>query len=153
MQKRGLESLFLETGGLADLVAKEVQLAATHLAVTQNLDLVDLGGVHRDGALNTDTKRDLADGERLAIARPVPTDADTLKDLGALSRAFDDLVVDLDRIADVDLVEVLADLLLLKSSNDIHVPAVPLRRRIVRIPPEAGASWEYRPPADRRQCQ
>ena len=41
------EGLLLNLGGLAHLVAEVVQLGATDIALTGDLDLVDLRGVHR----------------------------------------------------------------------------------------------------------
>ena len=62
------EGLLLDLGGLAHLVAEVVQLGATDIALTGDLDLVDLRGVHREGTLNADGEADLTDGERLANA-------------------------------------------------------------------------------------
>ena len=41
------EGLLLDLGGLAHLVAEVVQLGATDIALTGDLDLVDLRGVQR----------------------------------------------------------------------------------------------------------
>ena len=108
-----LKALFLQACRLAHLVTQEVELAATDLAVRQHFDLVDLGRVNGNRTLDSDTERDLADRERLAVTGAVTTNDDALEHLGALARTFDDLVVDLDAVSDGDHLEILANLLLL----------------------------------------
>src|SRR5262249_21738269 len=55
-----------------------------------HLDLVDLRRVQRERALDAHPERVLADGERLADARPLPLQDDALEDLDPLARALDD---------------------------------------------------------------
>ena len=75
------ERLLLDLGGLAHLVTEVVQLGATDIALTGDLDLVDLRGVHREGTLNADREANLTDGERLANAMTVTTDHVALEHL------------------------------------------------------------------------
>ena len=53
----------------------------------------------REGALDADTEADLADGEGLAHSAALAADDDALEDLHALTRAFHDPHVDLERVA------------------------------------------------------
>ena len=58
----GNNALLCDTGLLAGEAAKVVQLGATDAAMTDDLELGDLGAVKREGTLNTDTEGNLADG-------------------------------------------------------------------------------------------
>lgn len=115
-----LESLFLDFRSLADLVAKVVQLGATNGTVTDDLNLVDLGRVYREGTLDADGEADLADGEGLTARMTVTTDNVALEDLNTLAVAFLDAIVNLDGVTDVERSDFL-DLLLFECANDIHV--------------------------------
>ena len=116
---KDLECLFLDLGSLAHLVAQVVQLGTTDLAVTHDLDLLDLGGVHGEGTLNANAEADLADGEGLAAGVAVTTDNVALENLDALAVTLGNAIVHLDRVADVERGDFL-DLLLLDSADDIH---------------------------------
>ena len=76
-----------------------------------DLDADDLRRVHGERALHADSEADLADGERLAVARAVAADDDALEDLDALAAALDDLVADLDGITDAEVRQIVAELL------------------------------------------
>src|SRR5581483_11673655 len=78
---------------LADLAAQVVQLRAVHVADRLHLDPVDLRRVQREGALDADPERVLADGERLARPGALPLDHDPLEHLDARAGAFDDAEV------------------------------------------------------------
>ena len=82
---KDLECLFLDLGSLAHLVAQVVQLGTTDLAVTHDLDLLNLGGVHGEGTLNANAEADLADGEGLAAGVAVTTNNVALENLDALA--------------------------------------------------------------------
>lgn len=114
------ERLLLDLGGLAHLVTEVVQLGATDIALTGDLDLVDLRGVHREGTLNADREADLTDGERLANAMTVTTDHVALEHLDTLTITLGDALVNLNVIANVEFGEIGLDLLLLDCANDIH---------------------------------
>ena len=64
-----VERLLLDLGGLADLVAEVVQLSAANGALARDFDLVDLGGMHRESALDAHAEADLANGEGLTARR------------------------------------------------------------------------------------
>ena len=64
--------------------------------------------MHRKGALDTDAEADLADGERLAHARALATDHDTLEDLDARAGPLDDLDVDLQSVPGTEVRDVRA---------------------------------------------
>ena len=67
-------ALFLDLGGLAAQIAQVVQLRAADVAAGDQLDLVQVRGVHREGALDADAEADLADGEGLADAAALAAD-------------------------------------------------------------------------------
>ena len=115
-----LEALLTDSGGLADLLTQIVELRAAHRSVAHDLDPVDLGGVDREGPLNTHAEADLADGEGLAIGGAVPADHVALIDLDAFTIALGDAVVYLDVVADEEGRDVLPYLLLLESTNNVH---------------------------------
>ena len=103
--------------------------------MTRDLDLVDLRGVHRERALDSDGERDLANRERLAIHRPTPTYDVALEHLDAFAIAFLDAIIDLHVIADIEIGEVLANLLLLNCTDDIHLAIIPfLKMRFIQKP-------------------
>ncbi len=116
---KDFECLFLDLGSLAHRVAQVVQLGTTDLAVTHDLDLLDLGGVHGEGTLNANAEADLADGEGLAAGVAVTTNNVALENLDALAVTLGNAIVHLDRVADVERGDFL-DLLLLDSADDIH---------------------------------
>src|SRR4029079_402901 len=74
---------------LADLAAQVVELGAADVADRAHLDLVDLGRVQRERALDADPEGVLADGERLAHAGALALDHDPLEDLDPLAVALD----------------------------------------------------------------
>ena len=109
-----------EARGLANLVSKEVQLGSAGASTRIDLDLHDLGRVHWKRTLDTNTERDLADGERLPAACSMSTQDGALEDLYTLPAAFDDSVVNLDRVAYLKLRQVVTNLLLLYCLDGVH---------------------------------
>ena len=61
---------FLDLGGLAAQVAQVVELRAAHVTAGDDLDLLEDRAVQREGALDADAERDLADREGTPDARP-----------------------------------------------------------------------------------
>jgi hypothetical protein len=70
--------------------------------------------VEREGSLDADAERLLADGERLAHACALALDDDALEDLDATALAFDDLEVHAHGIAGFELRQVGSQLSLLE---------------------------------------
>src|SRR5665648_1303527 len=92
----GLALLLADARLLADLLPEVVQLGAAHVADLHHFDLVDLGRVHGERALDTDAEGLLAHGERLAHALALTLDHGALEDLDTVATALDHLEVDLD---------------------------------------------------------
>src|SRR5450756_1307328 len=92
-------ALLRDAGGLAAAIPKVVQLRASHLAVALDLDLLEHGRVHREGALHADTLRDLAHRERLTCTAAPARDDEAVEHLDAFFLAFLHFHVDLHRIA------------------------------------------------------
>ena len=103
------------TGKFAEIV----QLGATHLTACHDFDLVDARRVHREGTLDAHGVRHLADGERLADAAVLAADAYALEDLNTLFLALDDLDVNAQRIARLEVGDVATELLRLDCIDDV----------------------------------
>src|SRR6478609_6400749 len=96
-------ALLADLGSLAAQTTQVVELRAAHVTTADDLDVVDDRRVQREGALDADAERDLADGEGLADAAAVATDDDALEDLDTRARALDDLDVDLEGVAGAEV--------------------------------------------------
>ena len=70
--------------------------------------------MEREGSLDADAERLLADGERLADACALPLDDDALEDLDSTALAFDDLEVHANGVAGLELRQVGSQLSLLE---------------------------------------
>src|SRR5450759_3138480 len=116
----GLALLLADARLLADLLPEVVQLGAAHVADLHHFDLVDLGRVHGERALDTDAEGLLAHGERLAHAVALALDHGALEDLDAVATALDHLEVDLDVVAGLELRHTLAQLLAFDVLDDVH---------------------------------
>ena len=110
VQQPGLDDLLgagvaalADAGALADALAQVVELRAPHVAAGGDLDLLDLRRVHRERALDADAEGLLADGEGLAGAVALALDDDALEDLRTATRALDDLEVDADAVAGLEV--------------------------------------------------
>ena len=82
-----------DAGALADPAAQVVELRPPHVAAGDDLELLDLRRVDREGALDADAERLLADRERLPRAAALAPDHDPLEHLGAPPRPLDHLEV------------------------------------------------------------
>src|SRR5439155_9829597 len=81
-------------GALAGPAAQVVERRAPPAPPRDHLEPLDLRRVDREGPLHADTKRLLADGERLADALSPPGDHDPLEHLGAAAASLHDLEMD-----------------------------------------------------------
>src|SRR6478735_1772181 len=91
-------TLFLDLGGLAAQIPQVVELRAADVAEGDQLDVVDVRGMHRKGALDADAEADLADREGLADAATLSPNDVTGEHLDPGAGALDDLHVHLDRV-------------------------------------------------------
>ena len=87
--------------------------------MTHSLDLVDRRGVDRENLLHTDAIGHAANRDSLLDAAVLLGDDDALEDLNTLTRAFLDLHVDADGIADFHLGH-LFELLFVQCFDQIH---------------------------------
>src|SRR5205807_4292838 len=74
-----------------NLASQVVQAPLAHVAVAQDLDLVDARRVDHERPLHADAMRDAPDREVLAQAATRDADDRALEHLDALARALDDL--------------------------------------------------------------
>src|SRR3954454_12484472 len=86
------------TGALADAAAQVVELGAPDVTAGGDLDLLDLGRVQGECALDADAEGLLAHGEGLADPLALALDDHAFEDLRTTPRALDDLEVDLDAV-------------------------------------------------------
>src|SRR5262245_48280204 len=110
---------------LAAASAQIIELGASHLAATHDLDRVDHRRIEREYALNALAIRDLTNREVLVEARAGAADADAFVGLNAAFLALDHLDVDEERVAWLKIRNLLAggklrDLLLLELLDQIH---------------------------------
>jgi hypothetical protein len=117
---RGDLALLLDLGGLAAQLAEVVQLGPADVTAGQHLDLLDDGGVHREGALDADAEADLADGEGLADAATLAPDDDTLEDLHTRAAALDDPHVHLHGVAGAEVGDVVAQRRSVEGVQGVH---------------------------------
>src|SRR5262245_16356361 len=105
----GLDLALLQPRRLADQLAHVVELGPPHPAGALHLDLGDLRRVDRGDALDALALDDPADRERLADAAALAGDDDAGEDLDALLGAFEDALVHLDLVADLELRDLVFD--------------------------------------------
>src|SRR5699024_11027267 len=120
--------LLADAGGLADAVAQVVQLRAADVTAGGHLDLLDGGGVHREGALHADTEGDLADGEGLTDTGTVDADDHALEDLDTAAVALDDLDVHLHGVTGAEAGDVVPHGLLVDLVETLHGAVASCRR-------------------------
>src|SRR5687768_7026782 len=113
-------SALAERGGLADPIAKEVELCSSSDTVADHLDLVDARCMHHEGALDADAAGDAANGDGLVQAAAAHPHHGALEDLNPLAASFDHLHRDADRVAGGDLRDVGAELLALELLDGVH---------------------------------
>ena len=109
----------LDLSGLTNAITDVIELRTTDDAMTDYLDTTDGGAVIREGTLNADAVAHTTDGEGLADAAALHLDNDTLEILKTLTGTFDDLNVNADGVADLELGEICAELLFFEFLNDV----------------------------------
>ena len=117
----------LDASLLAAQVAQVVKLRAADAAPAGDLDGLQVRGVNREGTLNTDAEGDLADGEGLADAGALTTDADTLEELCTLVVALDNLYVYFEGIAWAEGRDIVAQLCCIDLVNDVGHANLPFQ--------------------------
>src|SRR5262245_53109170 len=75
---RRCSPLLRDLGLLATQLAQVVELGAAHVTTGGDVDVVDVGRVHREGALDADAVAFLAHGEGLTDPAALAADDDTL---------------------------------------------------------------------------
>src|SRR5438105_2667376 len=96
---RACVAALAHAGALAHALAQVVELGAAHITTGSELDSLDLGRMHREGALDSDAKGLLAHGEGLAGTMALALDHHALEHLHAAPGALDDLKMDLHAIS------------------------------------------------------
>ena len=112
--------LLLNLGCLTDSVAQVVELRTADLTAADDLNLLYMRRVDREGLFYAYTVGDTADGERLADAASATRNNGSLKNLNSFAGALLDKVMNLDGITDVDLGYLCLELLAYKSLKLIN---------------------------------
>src|SRR4029078_1288187 len=130
-------ALLLDLGLLATQLAQVVQLRAAHVTTGDDVDVIDVGRMHREGPLDADAVAFLAHGEGLADATALAAKDDTLEDLDALLGALDDLDVHIDGVAGAEVRDVVAQRRLIDEVQRVHSVTLPCCWRLWG----AAAAW------------
>ena len=104
--------LLLDLGALADSVAKVVELCASDFTDSDDLDLIDVRGMYREGLLDADAVGYASDSEGFGDAAAVLSDDSALENLNTLAGSFLDLIVNADGVADIDYRDIFLELLI-----------------------------------------
>src|SRR5215218_1513059 len=116
----GGAALLLDLRGPAGPIAQVVELGPADVAPGDQLDLGDAGRVHREGPLDADAERDLADGEGLAQAAALAAQDEALEDLDPLPAPLDHADVHLDGVAGPEVGQIVTQLRALDRIGDLH---------------------------------
>ena len=109
---------FLDLGSLALQRTQVVQLGAADLTTTDHFDVINAGGMQRERTLDAYAIRGAANGERFADGAVATGDDGAFKGLKTLAGTFDDLDLNADGIANVELRDVVAKLLRFDGADD-----------------------------------
>ena len=99
-------ALFADFCLLAAECAQVVELGATNVTSADELDVVDDRRVDRKLTLDADLERDFANVERLANSVTVTADNHTLENLDSAAITFNNVYVNLHRVADAEVGDV-----------------------------------------------
>ena len=112
--------LFLDLCRFAQTIAQIVQLCSADLAVTDGLDVDDVGSVNRENLLAADTVGDTANGDGFLNAAMLLGNDGALENLNSLAGTFLNLDMNTNRIADVHFGQFLLHVLAGQSLHQIH---------------------------------
>ena len=119
--------LLLNLGSLTDSVTQIVELRTSYLTDADDVYLLNVGRVEREGLLNAYAVRNSSDREGLGDSAAVLCNNGSLEHLDSFSRTLLDLVVNTDGVTDADYGYFLLQLLVCKSLDQIHFgpPKIP----------------------------
>ena len=106
-----VDGAILDTGRLAGELAHVEDASATHGTLAHDLDRGDARRMHREDAFDGNLAAELANGEHRGDAAAANLDDNALEGLNTFLVTFDDLVIDLDRVARAELWEVRTEVL------------------------------------------
>ena len=115
-------SLLLDPGALAAAFTLEIQFGAAYAAYFVHLNRFDIGRKQREGPFDAYAVGYLPDGERGCVTFALTFDDLTFEALDTLLVAFNDLVVDRDVIAGLEVRDLFfsRQLLVYKSYSSVH---------------------------------
>ena len=116
---------FLNLGSLADTAAEVVELSASNLTLTDNVNSHYVRGMNGESLFNAASVSDSSYGESGRNATLVLCDNSTLVHLNSFSCTLNDLVVNTNRVTDFKLGYLCLKLLVCKSLNKIHLKSPP----------------------------
>src|SRR5262249_42344986 len=124
---RRLRLSFAQARRLSDSLAQIIKLGAAHAAGALHFHLGNFRRMNGENALDTFALHDAANSERLAHAFAAPADDRAAEDLYALLLSFQDALVNIHLIADVEIRNSLAILGLFHGLHEsiLHRPRLP----------------------------
>src|SRR5262249_50445878 len=118
---RGLcRTLLLDLGRLPAEVTQVVELRPAHVATGDHFDLGDVGAVHRERPLHTDSEGNLADGKGLPDATTLTPDHGALENLDSLPGALNNPYVHLERVAGPEVGNISTQRLRVQRVQGVH---------------------------------
>ena len=112
--------LFLNLGRLTNSVTQIVELCTSDLTLTDNVNLLYVGGVDREGLFYATAVRNTSYRERLGDSAAMLSDNGSFEHLDSLASTLLDLVVNTNRVTNVDDRYFGLQLLVCKSLKHIH---------------------------------
>jgi len=119
--KRLAGPAFFQADGLTDTFTQEVELGTANDAAALDFDLGDSWTVDRELTFHTFPGNDAANGEHFTTAMAALGDHDAAEDLDAFFITFENLVVDIDGVADVKFRCVLFEAAFLDQFDDVGI--------------------------------
>ena len=113
--------LFLNLGCLTNSVTQIVELSTSYLTLTDNVYLFYVGRVNREGLLYATAVRNTSYRERLGDSAAMLSNDSSFEHLDSLASTLLDLVVNTDRVTNVDNRNLGLQLLVCKSLNQSYL--------------------------------
>ena len=110
---------FLDLCSFSLAFTQIIQLCATNLTAADQIHMVNAGRMDRESSFNSDTVRNAANSESFTDSAVALGDNGAFESLQTLTVSFNDLYPDTDRVTDIELRYIAADLLCLDGTNNL----------------------------------
>ena len=125
---------FLDLGRFALTITQIVELRAANLTVTDQIHMIDTGGIDRESTFNTDTVGHPANRKGFADAAVALGNDSAFESLQTFAVTFNNLYPHTYGITDVESGEITANLLRFDGTNNFIHPRMPPSLLDVRTP-------------------